>query len=153
MTDENQGQEPESGLSRPPGMPGEEHDDNAVLEGAGDFTSGEGLVAFAGIVLVLDWLIFGVIANDYWVGWLALVPGVAAAMLPRMKRENVERFHPLPLLMKLSGYLIALIGIFSVIEDIRFAGNVFDEVLGVIGALVAYAAFVMAFIGARQIDA
>jgi hypothetical protein len=47
--------------------------------------------------------------------------------------------------------VIAIIGALTIIEDIRFSGGVFDEFFGVVGALVAYAAFVMAFLGARQI--
>lgn len=129
-----------------------EPDEAAKLNGAGEFTSGEGLVAIAGIVLVVDWLIFGVLANDYWVAWLAVIPAIAAALLPRLDRTSVERYHPLPLLMKILGYTIALVGVLTIIEDIRFSGGVFDEVLGVIGALVAYAGFVMAFVGARQIQ-
>ena len=99
----------------------------AVTEGAGDFTSGEGVVAFAGIVLVVDWLIFGVIANDYWVAWVALVPAIAAVLLPRLDRAGVERYHPLPLLMKALGYTIAIVGVLAIVEDIRFAGSVFGQ--------------------------
>jgi hypothetical protein len=86
------------------------------------------------------------------VGWLALLPAIGVALLPRLNRASVERFHPLPETMKLLGYIIAIVGVLTIIEDIRFAEGVFDEVLGVIGALVAYSAFVMAFIGARQIS-
>jgi hypothetical protein len=131
--------------------PVEEHDTDSVLDGAGDFTSGEGLVAFAGILLVADWLLFGLLANDYRVAWLALVPAIGAALLPRLDRPSVDAFHPLPNLMKVLGYVIAIIGALTIIEDIRFSGGVFDEFFGVVGALVAYAAFVMAFLGARQI--
>ena len=131
--------------------PVDQRDNEAVLEGAGDFTSGEGLVAFAGMVLVAAWIIFGVVANTYWVAWLALVPAIAVVLLPRLDRANVERFHPLPLLMKALGYAITLVGVLTIIEDVRFAGSQLDEIFEVVGALVAYAGFVMAFLGARQI--
>lgn len=127
-------------------------DDAAVLEGAGDFTSGEGLVAFAGMVLVAVWLIFGVLANTYWVAWLAVVPAIAVVLLPRLDRASVERYHSLPLLMKALGYLIAVVGILTVIEDIRFASSALDEIFEIVGALAAYAGYVMAFMGARQIE-
>lgn len=152
MTNEHEGQEPGAEQSRPPGMQPEEHDDSSVLEGAGDFTSGEGLVAFAGMVLVAVWLIFGVLANTYWVGWLAVMPAIAVIVLPRLERASVERFHPLSLLMKVLGYAIALVGALTIIENIRFAGSALDEVLEVFGAIAAYAGFVMAFVGARQIN-
>jgi hypothetical protein len=145
MTDESHGMDP---IEEPVAPVDREA---TVSEGAGDFTSGEGLVAFAGMVLVVDWLIFGVIANDYWVGLVALVPAIAAVVLPRVNRAAVERYHPLPLVMKVVGYTIAIVGVLVIVENIRFAGNVFDEVLGVIGALAAYAGYAMAFVGARQI--
>jgi len=146
MTDESHGMDPVE-EPKPP-----VESEVSTAEGGGDFTSGEGLVAFAGVVLVVGWLIFGVLANDYWVGWVALVPAIAAVILPRVDRAAVERYHPLPLVMKALGYTIAIVGVLAIVEDIRFAGNVFDEVLGVIGALAAYAGYVMAFIGARQIQ-
>jgi len=146
MTDDSYGIDPVEPA------PNDQRDDQAVLEGAGDFTSGEGLVAFAGMVIVAAWLIFGVLANTYWVAWLALVPAIAAVLLPRLDRANVERFHPLPLLMKVLGYAIALVGLLTIIEDVRFAGSQLDEIFEIVGALVTYAGFVMAFFGARQIE-
>jgi hypothetical protein len=145
MTDESHGMDPVEEPLAPVDR------EATVTEGVGDFTSGEGLVAFAGIVLIVVWLIFGVIANDYWVDWVALVPAIAAVILPRVDRAAVERYHPLPLAMKALGYTIAIVGVLVIVENIRFAGNVFDEVLGVIGALAAYAGYAMAFVGARQI--
>jgi hypothetical protein len=53
--------------------------------------------------------------------------------------------------MKVLGYVIVIVGALTIIEDIRFAEGVLDEVLGVIGALVAYVGFAMAFMGTRQI--
>lgn len=157
MTDEYP-RDPSNPPADPPPMmeeqaeePAEERDSESMLSGAGDFTSGEGLVAFAGMVLAADYLLFGLLANDYWVTWLALVPAIGAALLPRLNRASVESFHPLPNLMKVLGYVVAIVGVLTIIEDIRFSGGVFDEFLGVIGALVAYAGFVMAFLGARQI--
>jgi hypothetical protein len=151
MTDESHGMDPTDQPTPRPEEAASAGDEASVLEGAGDFTSGEGLVAFAGMVLILHWLIFGLVATDYWVSWLILIPAIGAALLPRVDRAKVERFHPLPLVMKGLGYFIALVGLLTIIEDLRFAGSDLDEAFEVIGALVAYAAFVMAFIGARQI--
>lgn len=143
MTDESQGTEP---------TPESAEDQDTTLEGAGDFTSGEGLVVFAGMLVIAVWLIFGVLANTYWVGWLAVVPAIAAVVLPRLDRTSVERYHPLPLLMKALGYTIALVGLLAIIENVRFAGSQLNEAFEVIGALAAYAGYVMAFLGARQIE-
>jgi hypothetical protein len=41
-------------------------------EGPSDFTSGEGLVALGGIVILAVWIIFEVIAKDYVVATLAM---------------------------------------------------------------------------------
>jgi len=73
-------------------------------------------------------------------------------LLPRLDRASVERYHSLPLLMKALGYLIAVVGILTVIEDIRFASSALDEIFEIVGALAAYAGYVMAFMGARQIE-
>jgi hypothetical protein len=51
--------------------------------------------------------------------------------------------------MKTVGYTFALIGVFEVIEAVE--EGFFEGAATIIAALVEYAAFVMAFIGARQI--
>ncbi len=114
-----------------------------------DFTSGEGLVAFAGIVILAVWIIFEVIAKDYSVTTLAIVLALLAAILPRMKREDVEKIQRLPILMKVVGYGLAVVGVVEIIDDISY--GVYDSVFGVIGALIAYAGYAMAFMGARSI--
>ena len=153
MTDEYP-RDPMQPPAEPPAPPPmddevEEHDTESVLDGAGDFTSGEGLVAFAGIVIIVVWLIFAVIADEYGIDWLMLSLAVAAAVLPRLDRTKVEQFHSLPVLMKVIGYGIALIGLFSLIFDVRF--GVLDDVADILAGLGTYAASVMAFLGARQI--
>lgn len=139
---------PPSQPGPPPGMP-VEHDDAAVLEGAGDFTSGEGLVAFAGMIVIAVWLIFSIILDEYYIDWLMLVLAVAAVALPRIDRDKVEEFHPLATLMKLTGYGIALIALVELISNLRY--GVLDNLGDILGGLVTYAAGVMAFVGARQI--
>jgi hypothetical protein len=116
---------------------------------AADFTSGEGLVALGGIVILAVWIIFEVIAKDYSVATLAIVLALLAAVLPRMKREDVEKIQRLPILMKVVGYGLAVVGIVEIIDDISY--GVYDSIFGVIGALVAYAGYAMAFMGARSI--
>lgn len=149
MTDETSpptGDEPEP--TQPPGTTGEP-DEASVLAGAGDFTSGEGLVAFAGIVIITVWVIFSIIVTEYFISWLMLSLAVAAAILPRLNRDTVERVHPLPVLMKVIGYAIALIGVFALVEDVRFGE--YEDIGDILGALATYAAAVMAFVGSRQI--
>jgi len=150
MTNEHEGQEPETEPSRPPGMQPDEHDESSVLEGAGDFTSGEGLVAFAGMVLVAVWLIFDIAINNYGMDNLVPLIALVAILLPRLQRETVERVAPLPVLMKTTGWALLLIGVLELILDLRF--NAYDNFPSVLGALGAYAGYAMAFVGARQIQ-
>jgi hypothetical protein len=130
-------------------MPVEEHDASRVMAGAGDFTSGEGLVAFGGLLIVAVWLIFSVLITEYFISFLMLLLAVGAALLPRINRSTVESVSRLPVLMKVIGYSLALLGLFTLVEDVRF--EAYDEIGAVLGALFTYAACVMAFIGARQI--
>lgn len=145
MTDETRGAGPNEERTPP-----EDHDEAAMLEGAGDFTSGEGLVAFAGMVLLAVWVIFQVILGEYSMNPLVPVLAAVAVMLPRLDRTTVEKVLPLPLLMKLTAWAIVLIGMVAVILDVRF--NVYEGFASVIGAIGAYAGYAMAFVGARQIS-
>lgn len=144
MTDETRGVDP---YEEPP--PPDEHDQAAMLEGEGDFTSGEGLVSFAGMVLLAVWLIFDIVVNAYGMDNLIPVLAAVAVMAPRLDRSAVERVLPLPLVMKLTGWALVLIGIVEIIIDVRF--NAYQDFAAVIGALAAYAGYAMAFVGARQI--
>lgn len=145
MTDETRGFDPFEESSPP-----DEHDQAAVLEGAGDFTSGEGLVSFAGMVLLAVWLIFDIVVNAYGVDNLVPVLAAVAVLAPRLDRSTVERVLPLPIVMKLTGWALVLVGIVEIIIDVRF--NAYQDFAGVIGALAAYAGYAMAFVGARQIQ-
>lgn len=144
MVDESHGMEPVEEQT-----PAGARDDAAVLEGAGDFTSGEGLVAFAGMVLVAVWVIFDLITGTYGMDNLIPVVAAVALLLPRLARDRVERIQPLPVLMKLAGWALVLLGIVDFLIDVRF--GFYDTIGGIIGALAAYAGYVMAFVGARQI--
>lgn len=150
MTDEHESQEPGADGSPPPGMQPNEHDGASVLEGAGDFTSGEGLVAFAGMVVIAVWVIFSILVTEYFVSFVGLMLAVVAVVAPRLDRASVERVHPLHVIMKTVGYGMAILGLIALVENIRFEH--LDEVWAVIGGLIYYAAAVMGFVGARQIE-
>jgi predicted Co/Zn/Cd cation transporter (cation efflux family) len=149
MTDETPGTGPAEGNPEEP-TPAAEHDMAAVTQGAGDFTSGEGLVALSGIVLLLIWLVWDVFLDDYGIGSIALLVSVAVVVVPRLKKETVETVHPVPVIMKLAGYTLATIGAFSVISAIE--SGFYEGASTIIAALLSYAAYAMAFLGARQID-
>jgi hypothetical protein len=151
MTDETHGMDPieEPVPSPDPVTPAEAHDEKSVLAGAGDFTSGEGLVAFAGMVILAVWLIFDVFLDDYGVATLTLLLATLVVFTPRMDPAHVAKVLPVAVIMKTVGYTFALIGVFEVIEAVE--EGFFEGAATIIAALVEYAAFVMAFIGARQI--
>lgn len=113
------------------------------------FSSGERTVALAGILLLLVWLIFEVIAADYFVSTVGVILAITAIVVPRLNPEDVEKVHRVNVVMKVVGYGIALNGVTEIIDDIRF--DAYDEFTAVIGAFAAYAAYAMAFFGARSI--
>lgn len=143
MTDESRGMDP----VEQPGTT--EERDGTVFEGAGDFTSGEGLVAFAGIVLLGVWVVFDLILDTYGMDNLVPVVATVALILPRLDRAHVEKVHPLPILMKVTGWALVFLGVVELLLDIRI--GFYSHLGGIIGALAAYAGYVMAFLGARQI--
>lgn len=131
--------EPEAAGASPAGMPT-----------GSDFSSGEGMVALAGIILLVNFVIFELIMAEYFISYALLLLAVGAALLPRLRRESVEAYHPLGQVMKVIGYSIVILGVFEVLDDIRFDG--YDEAAAIIGALVAYAGYAVAFLGARSIE-
>ena len=151
MTDEGMGPfeeptpEPE-GMMRPEEMMKPERGPSAM---AADFTSGEGLVALGGMVLLAVWLLFDVILDDYGLGILTVLLAAVVVIVPRLNPESVARVHQVPVIMKVVGYALGFIGVFDVIGAIE--EGFFEDALTVIAALISYAAFAVAFIGARQI--
>lgn len=149
MTDHDQGAEPIE--------PNEQASDESMevaettSEGLADFSTGEGMVTFAGFIILAVWLVFEVITDDYGLSYPAVVLAATAVILPRVNREKVETFHPLGSLMKVVGYGIALVGVFEIISDLET--GVYSEFMTVLAALLAYAGFVVSFMGARSIKA
>ena len=123
--------------------------DGVAAEPQTDFTSGEGLVAMAGIVLLLVWLIFEIIASEYFISNLGVMLAITAALVPRLDQSDVEKVHRRAVIMKVVGYALVLNGVIEIVDDVRF--DAYDSVMAVIGALAAYAAYAMAFFGARSI--
>lgn len=116
------------------------------------FTTPIGMVALGGLVLVATYVVFGLALNDYWVGWLALLLAVSSLLLLRAEDTFIEKLAPIAVIAKTIGYLLAMIGVFALVEDLRFADGTLNEFPDVIGALAAYAGYVIAFLGARSIE-
>jgi len=113
--------------------------------------SPEGMVALGSLILLATYVVFGVLINDYWVGWIAVILSIGALVLIRSHDSFVEKLAPRSVLIKLIGYTLAVVGGLAVLEDLRFAGGSLNEFTEVIGALAAYSGYLVAFLGARSI--
>lgn len=116
------------------------------------FSSSEGMVSFGGGLLIAAYVIFEFIWEEYFFSFFLVLLAVLAVVLPRASRAFVEKIAPLSVLMKAVGYMIAIIGILTITWDIRHATSVLDDVPEILGALVAYAGFAIAYLGARSIE-
>lgn len=130
---------------------GMDHGSERPLAQIGDYSSGQGLVAIAGLAILALWVIFDVIMEEYFQPWALVVLAAWAVILPRVNRASVEKLHPLPTIMKALGYTIAIFGLIVIVDEV--IDGVFDTDTGtLIGAILTYATFVMAYMGARKID-
>lgn len=115
-----------------------------------DFSSGEGMVALAGMIMLGVWLIFDVFLDEYGLSDLEFLMAVAVVVVPRLNAASVEKVNAVSTIMKLVGYAIAIVGAFYVIGAIE--SGFYDDALTIIGALITYAAYAVAFLGARSIE-
>jgi len=153
MTDYGQGAEPWEHGDPTNHEPDEivTEDGLVATEDASDFSSGEGIVALAGIIVVGVWLVFEIFTRSYSISNVVVLIGAAAALLPRLDPDSVAKVMPLPTLMKILGYALVLGGILEVVTDIRL--TIYSDGVGaLLGALIAYAAYGLALVGARQIE-
>jgi hypothetical protein len=107
------------------------------------------LVTIGALVVLASWLIFDLISDDYPVGALAVALAGVVALLPRLDAGAITSIAPIPAFLKLAGYTLAVVGVVEIISDIE--NSIFDAGGATIfGALVAWAGYVIAFVGARQ---
>ncbi len=137
--------------SHNPDDTGDQSPDVSQAEGSSsDFSSGEGMVALAGMILLGVWLIFDVFLDEFGLASTELLLAVVAVAVPRMNRDVVEKVNTVPVIMKVTGYAIALVGAFFIIEAIE--EGFYDGALTIVAALVSYGAYAVAFLGARSIS-
>lgn len=115
-----------------------------------DFSSGEGMIALAGMIMLGVWLIFDVFLDEFGLSDLEFLLAVTVVVVPRLNPGSVEKINPVSTTMKLAGYAIAIVGAFYLIRAIE--GGFYDDALTIIGALITYAAYAVAFLGARSIE-
>ncbi len=137
--------------SEPSAAPEETPPTPAGTGSSSGFGTPTGMVALGGLILIGTYLVFGLLLNDYWVGWIAMLLAISAVILTRVDSKSIEKLAPVPVLLKIIGYLLAMIGLLALIEDLRFPDGTLNEFPDVIGALADYAGYVIAFLGARSI--
>lgn len=112
--------------------------------------SGGQLVAYGAWIILGVFVVFELIAAEYFVTNVALVVAAALVILPRLAPDEVAAIASPAVFNKVLGYLLALIGLVELLEDVRF--NLFDDGLqAVLGAIIAYAGYVLAGIGAQRL--
>jgi hypothetical protein len=112
--------------------------------------SGTTMVQLASYLLWGVFFVFEVIAGDYYVANVGLVIAAAVVALPRLAPKAIEAIASVAAFTKVSGYLLAFSGVIELLDDIRF--DSYDGFVSVLGAVLAYVAYVMAFVGARSIE-
>jgi len=137
-----------SGETQPVPVP---DDPGPAAAAPGPSMAGEQMASIGGALLVGSYLLFGLVLNEYWISWLPLLLAVFAVAIPRIDQDFVEKIAKPGVLMKVIGYSLGVIGLLTIIEDLRFFDSALDDALEIFGALVAYAGFVLAFLGARSI--
>jgi len=112
--------------------------------------TGQTLVMIASVVVVGVYLVFGLIANEWYPSFESLIAASFALILTRVSGTPVGSGISSATLIKIAGYVIAVAGAWDFIETLRFGWGGFEDVLAWV--LLAGAA-VVAFMGARAIEA
>jgi hypothetical protein len=133
-------------------MSGAMSDAKSALDRAG-FSTPVGMVAAGAIVLLVVEVIFGLILEDYFVSrdYLLLTLPIVVVLVFMGRDATAGKLAPVPVVMKALGYLMAITGAVILIYDLRYPQDTLDEFPDVIGAILAYVGYLLAFLGARSI--
>jgi hypothetical protein len=105
--------------------------------------SGQMLLLVAAILIVGEYLIFGLIANEWYPGEVSLVAATVVLVFALMKNDASNA------VLRIGGYVIAAAGLWNFLEGIRFG---WDGFIDIVAWIVLALAAVLAFVGARSID-
>ncbi len=105
--------------------------------------SGQMLLMVAALLIIGEYLIFGLIAGEWYPGEVSLVAASVVLIFSLMKQRESDT------VLKIGGYVIAAAGVWNFIEGIRFG---WDGFIDVIAWIVLALAAVLGFVGARAID-
>ncbi|HEX9866310.1 MAG TPA: hypothetical protein VGC03_15205 [Acidimicrobiia bacterium] len=111
--------------------------------------SGETMVMAGAALALASYVIFSLILRDYGQSATTITAAILVLILFQMKPAWVSAIAPLPVLLKALGYIIATVGVLEFLGDVR--SELLDNASTIIGAIVAYAGYVLAFLGARSI--
>ena len=111
--------------------------------------SGVALVWMGAGLVLASWVFFEIIVGEYFVSTLGTVLAASLILLPRLAPKAIGKVAPLSALTKLGGYALAFTGVVELLDDLRFDG--LEDFASVVGGLIAYAGYVLAFLGARNI--
>ncbi len=109
--------------------------------------SGEMLVMVSGILILGVYVIFGLIADQWYPSFLSVVAATFAVILPRV--NSVGSGISGSTLLKITGYVIAVSGLWDFVFNLRFGWGGFVDV---VAWLLLGVASVLAFIGARAMS-
>ena len=109
--------------------------------------SGEMMVAVSGILILGVYVIFGLIANQWYPSFLSVVAATFAIILPRVR--SVGSGISGSTLLKITGYVIAVAGLWDFVFNLRFGWGGFVDV---VAWLLLGVAAVLAFVGARAVS-
>ena len=108
------------------------------------------MVMISGVVVLVVFVVFGLILDEWYPPYESIIPAAFAVLLPRLTGTPVGSGISTATLLKINGYVIAVAGLFDFVDTIRFGwGGAVD----VIAWLLLAAAAVIAFLGARAIEA
>ena len=113
--------------------------------------SGDTLVMWGALAVLASWVIFEVIVEEYFVSTLSTALAIFLVVVPRIDADAIRNLARPASIAKLFGYLLVAAGVVELVDDLR--GNIFDAGgAAIFGALVAYAGYVLTFLGARKIE-
>ncbi len=119
----------------------------ALLQGLG---SGERLVALGAGLVVVDYLLFDLILEEYafFTGTLLVAAAALFSVWVRHARSGASWPVPYPWTLKVLGYTAGFLGLVELLTDLR--GGFLDNGPDIIGGLLLYAGVVAMVVGSRQ---
>jgi hypothetical protein len=105
--------------------------------------SGQMLLLVGAVLIVGEYLIFGLIANEWYPGEVSLVAATVILAMALLKGGETRS------VLRVGGYVIGAAGVWNFLEGIRFG---WDGFVDVIAWIILALAAVLAFIGARTLD-